>query len=112
MKTLRVAVSALCASIALDAQAQGIPNSKGIYTGCYLKKHGHETHGARSSPVRFDDLDLDRQERLGSLEGRLRLIDYPTQRCNRDEVRVTWSQTGPEGPQVRLACQGLRVLRG
>jgi len=99
MKTLRVAVSALCASIAFDAQAQSIPNSKGIYTGCYLKKPGHETHRARSSPVRFDDLDLDRREGLGgSVEGRLRLIDYPTQRCNGDEVQVTWSQTGPKGP--------------
>ena len=60
-----------------------IPGSDGVIYGCY-KKSG----------------------------GSLRVIDRSVTNCAKDESLISWSQTGPEGPQGPAGPQGPQGLQG
>lgn len=68
-----------------------IPSANGVIHGCYAKA---------GLPV------------LSPPAGTLRVIDSPSQKCTANEIALTWSQTGPQGPQGVAGPPGPQGVAG
>jgi hypothetical protein len=76
-------LAVLIAALVADVARATIPDSNGVYWGCYLRSGGNVS-----------------------------LIDFPGQKCGNGQTLVSWSERGPQGPAGPAGAAGATGAAG